>query len=402
MSKPRLPEPIAEAISAETCAKLVLSERRRSYSGSVSKITVRPLMARGERVWQFTLQDGSQAVHENHPTRNAERLIADWLETSFLQALLETATETWAIRGNAQRKGEWKIRRTAKNSAILPSSIELPQLNHNRTKNYLIPVGTPCPFLIEMGVMTREGAVKNSMYHKFRQVNRFLELVQDVVAELPSTGTLHIVDFGCGKSYLTFALHHLLTVIHRRDVEITGLDLKSEVIEKCQEVATRLGCSGLRFQTGTISKFNSAQPVDLVVSLHACDTATDDALAQAIAWKTRAIMSVPCCQHELAPQLANSALKPLLSHGLLRERVAALATDALRAAVLEIQGYATQIVEFIDMEHTPKNILIRAIRREKFTESLMATRQNELADYKRALGLEVTHLETRLKKPSSE
>lgn len=244
-----------------------------------------------------------------------------------------------------------------------------------------------------MGVMTESGQVRRPMYAKFRQVNRFLELVRDICHALPANRELRIIDFGCGKSYLTFALHHLFTIVEQRQVLITGLDLKNDVIELCRSTISRLGLAGLEFQQGSIAEFDPNGPVDLVVSLHACDTATDDALAQAVAWKARAILAVPCCQHELNPILQSKPLSPLMKHGILKERFAALATDALRALVLEIEGYSTQVVEFIDLEHTPKNLLLRAVRREQTSSDLLAHRQSELAEYKQALGLESTHLE---------
>ena len=207
------------------------------------------------------------------------------------------------------------------------------------------------PFLVELGVMTSEGKVRSRRYDKFRQVNRFLELVEDVLPALPS-GPLRIVDFGSGKSYLTFALHHLLTVVHGREVEIVGLDLKPEVVGHCETLARTLGADGLRFEVGDIAGYEALAGVDLVVSLHACDTATDDALDRAVRAGAPVILAVPCCQHELLPQLENRALAPLLRHGTLRERFAAEVTDAARAQLLGAVGYDVQVVEFIELEHT--------------------------------------------------
>jgi SAM-dependent methyltransferase len=212
--------------------------------------------------------------------------------------------------------------------------------------------------------MTPEGRVRKSRYDKFRQVNRFLELVDDVVPALPSEGTLRVVDFGCGKSYLTFAIHHLLTALRGREVEIVGLDLKDDVIAACSALAERTNAAGLGFERGDISGYEAEGGVDLVVSLHACDTATDDALAQAVRWEADAILAVPCCQKEAYRQVESSLLAPLLRHGLAKERFAALVTDTLRAQLLELAGYRTQLVEFVPLEHTAKNVLIRAVRGE--------------------------------------
>jgi SAM-dependent methyltransferase len=237
-------------------------------------------------------------------------------------------------------------------------------LDHNRKKEYLLAEGQPIPFLVELGVMTAEGKVVAKRYHKFKQINRFLELIEDLLPALSKERPLTIIDFGCGKSYLTFALYHFLTASGYQ-LNIVGLDLKKEVIENCNALAKKLGYQGLSFQVGEISGYSTDQPVDMVVVLHACDTATDEALAQAVQWKSRVILAVPCCQHQLYSQIKSEELAPLLKHGIMKERFAALATDALRAMKLEIEGYKTQILEFIDMEHTPKNLLIRAIRQEK-------------------------------------
>lgn len=245
-----------------------------------------------------------------------------------------------------------------------PPTKVLADETHNRRKQYLIPEDVPCPFLIEIGVMNREGRVLAAKYHKFRQINRFLELVDDVLPHLPADRELQIVDFGSGKSYLTFALHHLLTAIRSRQVQVIGVDRKADVIRDCARIADQLNCQGLSFKHGDIAQFGSIGQVDLMVSLHACDTATDAAIAQAVHWQTPVILAVPCCQHELAASLQVApALAAIETHGILKERLAALATDALRANLLDLCGYQTQVVEFIDLEHTPKNLLIRAIRR---------------------------------------
>ncbi len=210
--------------------------------------------------------------------------------------------------------------------------------------------------------MTAAGTVRKPRYDKFRQVNRFLELVDDVLPSLPS-GRLRIVDFGSGKSYLTFALHHLLTAVRGREVEIVGLDLKADVVSACEALARKVGAEGLRFEVGNISGYEALAGTDLVVSLHACDTATDDALDRAVRAAVPVILAVPCCQHELLPQLENIALRPLLRHGTLKERFAAEVTDAARAQLLGAVGYDVQVIEFVELEHTPKNVLLRAVWR---------------------------------------
>ena len=312
-----------------------------------AKVTVDPVDLRGETAFRFTSELADRATHENL-LRDAARERLGVLFADYRQGLLQTAEADWQVLG------EKVLRRPPTRSGAARG--------HDRRKHYLLPEGTPVPFLVALGVMTPDGTVRKSHYDKFRQVNRFLELVDDVVPALEPAGTLRVVDFGCGKSYLTFAIHHLLTELRGRDVEIVGLDLKADVIETCSAFAERAGLSGLRFEQGDIARFDAAAGVDLVVSLHACDTATDEALAQAVRWQADAILAVPCCQKEAYRQLESSLLEPLLRHGLAKERFASLVTDTLRAQLLELYGYRAQLVEFVPLEHTAKNVLIRAVR----------------------------------------
>jgi SAM-dependent methyltransferase len=244
--------------------------------------------------------------------------------------------------------------------------------------------------------MLPNGQVRPAMYHKFRQINRYLEFVDDLLPHLPTGGCLNIVDFGCGKSYLTFALHYLLTRIHRREVSIVGLDIKQDVIADCTRIADILDCQGLRFQVGRIESFQPQQHVHLAVSLHACDTATDDALAGAIRWQCDAIMAVPCCQHELNATIPESILPGLTEYGIFRDRFAAMATDALRARLLDVHGYRTQVLEFIELEHTPKNVLLRAVRRPAVSEDESAVRRQAYDRLKADLGIQTWRLEAAL------
>jgi SAM-dependent methyltransferase len=370
-----------------------LSQPRAAPGGSTSdaprKLVVRPIELSGKRRYQLAERRGPQEFHQNLTADELQTRCRQELRDRFEQADLMTPTADFSARV----VGEETVRLTQRKP-----SRQAPSLQHDRPKSYLIPEGTPCPFLSEIGVMTASGQVKSSMRAKFRQVNRFLEFVDDVLSELPATGVLRVIDFGCGKSYLTFALHFLLTELRGREAEILGLDLKSEVVRDCQRIADKLQCQGLRFEVGDIAGYSANGPVDLMVSLHACDTATDAAIAQAVRWDAKVILAVPCCQHELFGLIPDDILPGLLRHGVLKERFAALATDALRAAWLESVGYRTQVVEFIDLEHTPKNLLIRAVR-----SGAMSTAARERFELlKSRLGLKSITLEQLLTSEGAE
>ena len=331
-----------------------LSRPRRSDPSRPSRVTVAPVTVGGELRYRFTTHQASRTSDENLlPDAAADRLV-HLLDGEFRQGVLQSTDADWQVLAGGG--SEAKILRR-------PPTRPTVTLGHDRVKQRVLPEGVPVPFLVELGVMTAAGKVRAQRYDKFRQVNRFLELVEDVLPALPADGRLRVVDFGSGKSYLTFALHYLLTVVHQREVEIVGLDLKTDVVDHCEALARTLGADGLRFEVGDIAGYAALEGVDLVVSLHACDTATDDALDRAVRAGAPVILAVPCCQHELLSQLASPALDPLLRHGTLRERFAAEVTDAARAQLLGAVGYDVQVVEFIELEHTPKNILLRATAR---------------------------------------
>ena len=342
---PALDDLLTTLVDGDGLTRAVLSKPRSRELPA--RVTVDPVELRGETAYRFTTHLADRTTHENlAPPAARERL--GTLLADYRQGLLQAADADWQVLGA-------KILRR-------PPTRPAAAREHDRRKRYLLQEGTPVPFLVELGVMTPDGRVRSTRYDKFRQVNRFLELVDDVAPSLSPEGPLHVVDFGCGKSYLTFALHHLLTAVRGRDVEIVGFDVKEDVIATCSALAERTGAAGLRFERGQIAGFQAERKVDLVVSLHACDTATDEALAQAVAWEADAILAVPCCQKEAYRQLENDLLGPVLRHGLAKERFAALVTDALRAQLLELAGYRTQLVEFVSLEHTAKNVLIRAVR----------------------------------------
>ncbi len=345
---------------------------------ALTKIKIRPMELKGQVVYQIEEFTKTQAFHKNVTLAELKVAFPSYFENRFRQAQLRLPGEDVQIL--VSKKGAVSILRKKAKAEALP---QIP-LSHNRTKNYILNEGTPVPFLVELGVMTKDGNVTKAKYDKFRQINRFLEFIQDILPALPNDRTITILDFGCGKSYLTFAIYHFLKVLHGRDVRIIGLDLKKDVIANCNRLAGKLGYTELTFLHGDIADYEGMNRVDMVVTLHACDTATDFALAKAIGWDASVILSVPCCQHELNKQIKNEALSPLLKYGLIKERAAALFTDAIRGNLLEAAGYQTQILEFIDMEHTPKNILLRAVRKQKAAEEVL---QKNLAEIEPTLKL---------------
>lgn len=321
----------------------------------VSKVKVRPLLQKGKFVFQLESFRNNQAFHENLDEKEAcDKLIL--YMGNLKQMQMETKNASYTVL--VSKKGKVTIKRKGQK---VPK--EQVVLSHNRKKQYILEEGVSVPFLVDLGVMTLEGKIVHSKFDKFRQINRFLEFIEDILPQLPKDREITILDFGCGKSYLTFAMYYYLHELKNYDICIIGLDLKKDVIRHCAGLAKRYGYEKLTFLEGNIADYTGRDEVDMVVTLHACDTATDFALAKAVGWNAKVILSVPCCQHELNAQLSQKKeLSPVMKYGLLKERMAALLTDGLRAQYLEKEGYHVQVLEFIDMEHTPKNILIRAVK----------------------------------------
>lgn len=330
----------------------VLSNPRRA--DGPSKVRIRPVRHKDRQVYQFEAFCGTQVFHQNLEKEEACGKILEYME-NFRQMQLET--QSAAVSALVSKKGKVTVKKKLRARKKAPAATD-----HNRKKHYILEEGIPVPFLQDLGVMTAEGKIVRTKFDKFRQINRFLEFIQDVLPKLPREREIRILDFGCGKSYLTFAMYYYLHELQGLDVRILGLDLKEDVIRTCNQLSQRYGYEKLRFLEGNIADYTGADEVDMVVTLHACDTATDFALAKAVGWKAKVILSVPCCQHELNGQMENELLRPILQYGLIKERLAALVTDGLRAQYLEREGYDVQVLEFIDMEHTPKNILLRAVR----------------------------------------
>lgn len=354
---------ILDSCLDEKLIQLVLSGARDKKGAS--KVKVRPIRQRGRLIFQASEQRGKQEFHKNYEKEELTEAVGQYLREDFKQMQVLTTTEHISVL--AGKKGNLSIKRKRRQQEG-----QAADLSHNRKKRYILEEGVPVPFLVDLGVMTAEGKLVNARYDKFRQINRFLEFIEDVLPRLARDREITIVDFGCGKSYLTFALYYYLRVLQNLDIRVIGLDLKEEVICHCNELAERYGYEKLTFLTGDIASYTGISRVDMVVTLHACDTATDYALEKAVKWGAEVILSVPCCQHELNGQIHCETLEPVLKYGLIKERMAALITDALRAGRLEEQGYQVQILEFIDMEHTPKNILIRGVKtgREKRNKKL--------------------------------
>lgn len=324
----------------------------------IQKLRIRPVRKKEELIYQAERFVGTKAYHQNISAQELPQLLVNALTEDFRQ--LELESQQHRLTALVSKKGKVTIKEKKK-----ATQAEESDFSHDKQKQYILPQNEPVPFLVELGVQTPDGRVVKAKYDKFRQINRYLEFVRDILPDLPQEEgrTIRIIDFGCGKSYLTFALYYYLKVMNHYDIRVIGLDLKKDVIENCQALADKFGYDGLKFLVGDISSYDGTDSVDMVVTLHACDTATDYALAKAVKWNARVILSVPCCQHELNRQMHCDELEPVLRYGLIKERMAALMTDAIRAELLEEQGYDTQILEFIDMEHTPKNILIRAVKR---------------------------------------
>ena len=391
--------------------------------GLASKVRIRPVRIKGRLVFQAAMTVGAQEMHENADAEGMIKLIGDMTDDGprFGQLELKNAAGSATVlisrkghvtvrerrtkdsSGNAERKLP-KQRETGKELSLKPygagveGGISIPADRiggPDRRKNYIIPEGTPVPFLVELGVTNKDGYVVKARYDKFRQINRYLEFVNDVIPQLlerskSREGKLRIIDFGCGKSYLTFALYHFLHESKGMDVHITGLDLKKSVIAECSDLAKKLGYTDLEFLHGDIADYETSGGVDMVVTLHACDTATDYALYNAIRWNAAVIMCVPCCQHELNKQIRSRELQSLLKYGIIKERISALITDSMRAEMLEEQGYTTQILEFIDMEHTPKNLLIRAVKQNKPVKMPAARDRSSYEELLESFGAELT------------
>ncbi|MCT4509087.1 MAG: SAM-dependent methyltransferase [Tepidibacter sp.] len=343
---------INDIINDKELIQAVLSNKRNKEL-DYNKINIRPIKIKNDFMYQLTYVYSNKEIHKNLLPKDTVDEIIEHINKNFKQAQMYCINNDYQILVNKKGKANVLKKKATKKTV---------NISHNRKKKYILEEDVPCDFLQYLGVMNEKGNVKKQKRDKFRQLNRFLEMVKDVEANFDKNKRIKIIDFGCGKSYLTFALYYYLVKIAKFNVEIVGLDIKKDVIEYCNKVAKELNYENLSFQIGNISDFDEFTEVDMVVTLHACDIATDMALFKAICWNSKVILSVPCCQHELNTQIKNDLLSPMLKHGIIKERLSSLATDSIRANLLEIIGYKTQILEFIETEHTPKNLLIRAVK----------------------------------------
>lgn len=358
---------------------MVISGQKNKSEDKAVKVRIRPVILKNEIEYQVSEFVGRKVLHSNHSAADVKKKIIDYMTEDFKQAQINMTDAAATILSSKsktltckyKKAGQLKVQR---------------DLSHNRTKKYIIQEGKPVAFMIDLGVMGQDGKIIRTRYDKFRQNNRFLEYIEDILPKLDKERELTIIDFGCGKSYLTFAMYYYLKELKGYNIRIIGLDLKADVIEHCNELRTRYGYDKLDFYVGDIATYKDVDKVDMVVTLHACDTATDYALAKAVKWGAEVILSVPCCQHEANRTIKSDILSPVMDYGILKERMAAIVTDAARAKLLTANGYDTQILEFIDMEHTPKNLLIRAVKSSK--EDISAREKTK--DMLEALNLELT------------
>lgn len=339
---------VIDEIIVNAPLKIVLSNVK-NKDVSYKKIVFTAKEIRNAEVFQIERYTKTQVFHMNIEKSSLKEELLAAID-GYKQLNVFFKSSSWEVKSN--RNGECIINKQESIAKIMPKG-------NNREKNYILKEGENIPVFVELGIFTKEYKVVNSMYDKFKQINRFTELVDDVLKNY-NKDEINIIDFGCGKSYLTFVLYYYLVEKKKIKANIIGLDLKKDVINKCNNLARKFGYNDLRFEVGDINGYKAEFEVDMVVTLHACDTATDYALYNAVNWKAGVILSVPCCQHEINKQMKSDNLSGLTKYGIVKERTAALITDAIRGCMLEYSGYKTELLEFVDLEHSPKNIMIRA------------------------------------------
>lgn len=330
----------------------IFSNVRKKSLETYSKVQARPIDLKGEYHIQLAYYYDKKVLHENLDVHEAAQVLGRLMDGYFKQGMVHAQGADYHLLSN--KKGDLRVIEKKPTKA-------LQDLSHNHKKNYVLEEGVPHDFLVALDIMNAEGKVFKPKYAKFKQINKYLEILEDAIRTVDFDGVIRVVDFGCGKAYLTFAMYYYFVHLLKKPVEIVGLDLKADVIAHLNTLKAKLGYDDLRFQQGDIKDFVWDKSPDIVVSLHACDTATDAAIAKAIDWHAKVIMAVPCCQHEAYGQISQKHQQLVLKHGILKERFSAIATDAIRATLMEVMGYQTVVMEFIDMEHTPKNLMLRGL-----------------------------------------
>ncbi|MGL5051627.1 MAG: class I SAM-dependent methyltransferase [Fusobacteriaceae bacterium] len=342
----------------------------------LEKFSVKPVILKNEKVYQIEQFINKKAHHKNLDVDTAYEFIIENME-KFKNLNIFLKDEEYSIINN---NGKFHIK-----TKKIQKEIKIAE--HNRKKEYIISDEKPIEFLIDLGIMDKMGKIIPGSYSKFKQINRYLEFIRDVIDELENKklleDTLKVVDFGSGKSYLTFVLYYYLKVLRGINVEVIGLDLKKDVMKHCGELAKKYGFDNMEFLYGDIKDFEKLKKVDIVFSLHACNNATDYAILKGLELEAKVIMAVPCCHKEFNQKITKSKktmlkqeLVPIVEHGILLEKFSALITEGFRANILQLSGYDTTVMEFIDTEHTPKNILIKAIKSVKLSEDLKKKKEN--------------------------
>ncbi len=363
-----LKEILHELIDNEKITKIIFSNNK-NKENKFFKVVIEPIVLKSSLFYQFSFYYDTQVKHQN-VNENVCNKIIETLSLGYKQGDINTLDENIKVLVN--KKGKQKIIRTKQKNEVKT------KLNHNKKKNYILQENTPIDFLIELDIMNKDGHVFADKKKKFKQINKFLEMLESVESHINDNSK--VVDIGCGKSYLTFATYYYFNVIKNKNINIIGLDLKKDVIENCSALASKLNYKNINFYNVDVKDFEFTENIDLCITLHACNTATDYALYNSIIWNAKVILSVPCCQHELLTQVKNDDLQPMLKHGILKERFSAMLTDTIRSLTLEKYGYKSNIIEFIDVEHTPKNIMIKAIKKKNVNNDFVNQKENEIQD----------------------
>jgi SAM-dependent methyltransferase len=365
-----------DKLVSEEPYKIIISNKS-DKSNEFNKIVISKIVLKDTPMYQIEKFTDTQAFHINISICDLETTLVEYMANSYKQLNAFTTKHEYSLKVSKKGKLLTNIKKNTSIKNISDSTAVDTVKNHNKDKNYLLKEGTIIPPLVDLGVFTKDGQIVKSKYDKYKQINKFIEIVEDSLKNYTSK-TIKIIDFGCGKSYLTFILYYYLVEIKKMDVQITGLDLKAKVIDKCNDIAKKYGYKNLVFKLGNINSYKHPTDVDMVVTLHACDTATDYALFNAVCWNASIILSVPCCQHEVNSQIKTDNMSLITRYGIIKERTSALLTDAIRANLLEYKDYKTQVLEFIDIDHSPKNILLKAVKNNNITKSHKKTLLKEV------------------------